>query len=495
MATASINWGAATKYDENFEELASLLDNAPPYQPPNYNDTSPIIPTSHVRSPTDEKTLETLSPEQRYALRLIQGGKNVWIVGGAGTGKSHVFQLATKCFFQKDIAIAATTGCAAMLVGGTTLHSLFGIVNEDADADDMVKQLRKRKESVLLLTTIHVLFVDEVSMLSGQLAEKLEYVLRKIRNDPRPFGGVQMVVCGDPAQLPPVTLRGMPRKKYVFECVKWYDWFPQSHHVWLTHVFRQDEVEFREILSDVRDGKYTNRVKEFMEKVKKELDVSDGIQPTYLTARRNEVDEINRKKLADLPGPMYCIDAEDNIHPDKLKKFNESCQAPEKLMIKVGAQVMLVKNIDPKGGLSNGSRGVVVNIVTVGHAKEVVSIHVKFMNGRIFDCTPAEFEQRTPNGFVLAKRSQFPLILAFAWSIHKSQGQTLDKVSIDLGSCFGDAMAYVALSRARNIKGLQVINFNPSCVKQSPIVKEFYERLRKAASEQTDEPPTKKRRT
>jgi ATP-dependent DNA helicase PIF1 len=497
MATASINWGDATKYDENYEELASLLDSAPPYQPPNYNDTSPIVPTSHVRYPTDEKTLETLSPEQRYALRLIQEGKNTVIIGGAGVGKSYVFQLATKCFFKKDIAIAASTGCAAMLVGGGTAHSLFGIVNGDADPEDIYRKTRKNKIVSQHLNSLRVIFIDEISMISAQLFEKMEYVVRKIRNIDLPFGGVQMVMCGDLAQMPPVTPKKKERQRYIFESEKWFQWFPEQHHVILTQVFRQKEKELCDALEDIRDAKYTNKVKELVEKVKRKLNEDDGIKPTYLTPKRDDVTEKNLEELQRLPGHTYSLTAEDKFSTPgvTVDALNKACQAPAILELKVGAQVMLLKNLDVKMGLSNGSRGVVVRIETNLH-KEVEAVHVRFVSGLIFPCVKVPFEMKTASGFILATRFQFPLLLAAAMTISKAQGLTLDRVVVDLKNCFGDGTVYVAMSRAETIEGLELRNFNPCYMKQSLIVKNFYEKIRKANApqEESTEPPKKKQK-
>ncbi|WVF67909.1 hypothetical protein IAT40_002671 [Kwoniella sp. CBS 6097] len=452
----------------------------------------------------------TLSAEQQKVLSLVVGeGKNIFFTGSAGTGKSVLLRELIKNLRKKyttapdAVAVTASTGIAACNIGGVTLHSFGGVGLAIEKPDILLSKLRKNKKAAARWQRTKVLIIDEVSMVDGEMFDKFCKLGQMIRKNPKPFGGIQIVVTGDFFQLPPVTKSGaVPR--FCFEAAMWDETINMS--VNLTKVFRQKDQRFVDMLNEMRFGKLTPKSIEAFRSLSRPIDYNDNIEPTELFPRREDVDKSNSTRLRQLNTDGYSYAAVDGgavTDPVQREKLLANFMAPGFLELKIDAQVMLIKNVDES--LVNGSMGKVIGFdwkgnnfdssgrwdpdaVYLGMDEEekykqkkleealrekissgakpwpVVRFNIPGGGTRDMFVEPDQFKAELPNGEVQASRSQLPLILAWAMSIHKSQGQTLDRVKVDLGKVFEKGQAYVALSRATSLEGLQVLGFTPQKV-------------------------------
>jgi ATP-dependent exoDNAse (exonuclease V) alpha subunit len=395
----------------------------------------------------------TLSREQQAVFDLIEKTReHVFVTGRAGTGKSTLLNhLAWNT--EKQLVISAPTGVAALNVGGQTIHSLFrlpiGVIADHAiDQSDELKKL---------LNTIDTLVIDEVSMVNADLMDAIDRSLRQARKRQQPFGGVQVVLFGDPYQLAPVP--GSQEEREYFADTYRSMWFFDAK-VWqgaelriveLSEVHRQHEAEFKYMLNAVRHGMVTKEIADRLNSVGARPAPHDGV--ITLASRNDSVNRINQAQLKRLPGRLQTAKAE--ISGDF---GGRNYPADEALELKVGAQVMFLRN-DTQG--QGEVRWVNGSIGTVTRIKEDVQVEI---DGVRYDVEPATWERhkysydpvtKKLEKEVVAEFSQFPLRLAWAVTIHKSQGKTYDQAVVDLGSrAFSPGQTYVALSRITALEGL-----------------------------------------
>jgi len=317
-------------------------------------------------------------------------------------------------------------------------------------------------------------------MLDAVLFDKLEGLAREVRRVNKPFGGIQVILVGDFLQLPPVGNRG-EQVTFCFDSKSWRK--VVDLHVELKHVFRQSNMDFVNLLNSVRWGKCTPEIETRLRgTMSNNLNESNGLHATRLYCKNAQVDEINAKSLHNLPGDMQVQAAEDSGDFPFLEQLKKNCLAPERLQLKIGAQVMLLKNIDPEGGLVNGSRGVILSFQVnedpdVGMLGSFPVVKFETNNGdKELMVYPEEFTIEG-QGKVLAKRLQVPLRLAYAITIHKCQGMTLNKVEMSLKDVFEPGQAYVALSRVSSLEGLRLLDFSPQVVRAHPRVVQFYREM------------------
>ncbi|KAK0658589.1 ATP-dependent DNA helicase PIF1 [Lasiodiplodia hormozganensis] len=452
----------------------------------------------------------------------------------AGTGKSLLLRniiegLEVKYLENPGcVAITASTGLAAYNIGGTTLHRFAGIGVGKAPTIKLIKEIFKdRKFKLKRWRDTKILIIDEISMVDSTLFDKLDVIARIVRQNNKPFGGIQLVLTGDFFQLPPVLEGpddGSPR--FCFEAESWKTAI--EHTIGLTQIYRQKDPAFAGMLNEMREGLVSPSTINAFRRLNRPLKpvAIDDPEATELFPLRREADAANQKRMHRIKSPVHTYLAKHGgiiTDPDTRKKLLSTCTAPEVLQLKQTAQVMLIKNIDDT--LVNGSLGRVIGFAnketffhgrwhrevqdeyqelhpstapftTVDGAPEnrsplypVVRFQLRSGNTRTVLCKPERWaverwvpDPKADGGWVveeLATRTQVPLILAWALSIHKSQGQTLDLVKVDLGRVFETGQAYVALSRATSMDGLQVLNFNPRKVTAHPKVKAFYESLSK----------------
>ena len=443
------------------------------------DDRSKVIPPSmsHQISIKDE---DKLSPEQARALRAALSGKNLCITGPAGTGKSHTVKLIKEHFEEKNMVVALTSssGKSAVNIGGKTLHSWSGI-HICGTKESAIQNVLRFKSPQYNINTTHVLVIDEISMISALILDILDYVCRIVRNCNRPFGGIQVIMVGDFYQLAPVKAA-----QYAFESEHWDKYVHEV--IELKQVFRQQNAQFVKVLNKIRKGEVDDEVIETFEPCL-EREFEGLIKPTQLYPINEMVDAMNEDELFKLgtdENPIQSFDSTDDVpkqakaryspsakvKAEALARLEKECRAPKELLLCLNAQVMLLKNLNVSAGLANGSRGVIIGFTNQGWPR------VRFLNGQEVDIGPEKWSVRYSKD-VVAERIQFPLTLAWAMSIHKSQGMTVDLARVDLGDrIFGDGMIYVALSRCRSLEGLQIDSINWDLVNVSRRVKEFYKK-------------------
>ncbi|XP_042543706.1 ATP-dependent DNA helicase PIF1 [Dipodomys spectabilis] len=408
-----------------------------------------------------------LSEEQAAVLRAVLKGQSVFFTGSAGTGKSYLLKRILGSLPPTGTVATASTGVAACHIGGTTLHAFAGIGSGQAPLAQCVA-LAQRPRVRQGWLTCQRLVIDEISMVEADLFDKLEAVARAVRQQNKPFGGIQLIICGDFLQLPPVT-KGSQSPQFCFQAKSWKRCVPVTLE--LTEVWRQADQTFISLLQAIRLGRCSDEVTRQLRATAAHNVGRDGIVATRLCTHQDDVALTNERRLQELPGEVHSFEAVDS-DPELARTLDAQCPVSRLLQLKQGAQVMLVKNLAVSRGLVNGARGVVVGFEAEGRGLP----QVRFLYGVTEVIHAERWTVQTTGGHFLS-RQQLPLQLAWALSIHKSQGMSLDCVEISLGRVFASGQAYVALSRARSLQGLRVLDFDPMVVRCDPRVLHFYTTL------------------
>jgi ATP-dependent DNA helicase PIF1 len=432
------------------------------------------------------------SEEQINAFSDYSQGANIFITGPGGTGKTALIKYIQKDAVRKgfNIQVCALTGCAAVLLEckAKTLHSWASIGLGTASLDQLITKIMKNRYAKDNWKNTDILVVDEVSMMSQKLFELLDAIGKTVRKNNKPFGGIQLIFSGDFYQLPPVGDKDdIETTRFCFESLLWSQTFSLKNHIQLTKIFRQSDPVYQKILNQIREGKLKRSSNEsLLHNVGRKFVMDNEVRPTKLFPTRNKVEQVNTKEMNSLKTDeleyklKYHSDLEmtstemvkrrqftrEQIQTELLYlKANLRCD--EVVKLKVGAQVMCIVNIELDNGqtLCNGSQGVITRlseqglpVVKFGTFETIMGYHV----------WPSE---NIPGIGV----SQLPLILAWALTIHKSQGATLDIAEIDAGSgIFECGQTYVALSRVKSLEGLYLTSFDASKIKVSRKVQDFY---------------------
>ena len=418
-----------------------------------------------------------LSAEQVALYNYIEGEHtNIFVTGRAGTGKSTLLSYLIENT-KKTFAVCAPTGVAALNVGGQTIHSLFGFPFGLLGIEDVTRHMGKRTREVL--KSIEMLVVDEISMVSADLLDAMNRMLIAARGRNRgPFGGVQVVMFGDPYQLAPVPPSDPAERAWLAENYQ-SSWFFDAH-VWrdadleryeLNEIFRQHDDNFKEILNAIRDGSCTQEMLDSLNKAGNRFAPNDEI--IRLCTVNNTVDSINSTKLSKLTTTPKHFQA--RFTSGDAQSFGRSLPVEMTLTLKVGAQVMFIKNDDQsnrktKDGLTvrrwvNGTIGHITDIINENHLivevdGEEIDVtsstweKVRYEVEEDFDEATQKFKEIVVP-ITLAEYKQIPLRLAWAVTVHKSQGQTYEDVVVDMGrGAFSPGQTYVALSRVRSLEGL-----------------------------------------
>jgi ATP-dependent DNA helicase PIF1 len=439
-----------------------------------------------------------LSPEQERALDMAIRGENVVLHGSAGTGKSYVLRTITSWAKanNKVISVTAYTGTAAQnldIPNAGTLHSWAGIGLGAGTVDELIVKVRNGRAKQRWEFT-EILIIDEMSMIQEILFTKLDRIGKAIRGRPDlPFGGIQVILSGDFYQIPPVDNKGgHPHKLFAFESTSWQAMFPRKESiVHFDTIFRQRDPVFRAILQDMRVGVCTEESQAVLRARCIPAPVqASGIKPTRIFSKRLDVAVVNQMELALLPGEEKMWRATWSVDPpapwvtsamvtNRLDMVDKNGQYDVELRLRVGAQVVMKKN-DKDRGLVNGSRGIVLSLNDGGNPV------VRFLNGSEFTIVPASWEVGKVEGTDIdIIRTQIPLRLAYAATVHSSQGQTLDFAEVDLGSSIFEAgQAYVAASRLQTIEGMFISAFNPAKIRAHPKVTAWVASMKKEDEEE-----------
>ena len=439
-------------------------------------------------------TTPILSDEQQYVLQLFNEGQNILITGAGGSGKSTLIHLlySTAIENNKKIQVCAMTGCASLLLNcnSKTIHSWSGIKLGKEKREIIISNIQKNKKLKTEWSKIDILIVDEISMMNLPIFELLDNIGKVLRKNNRPFGGIQLIFSADFYQLGPVS-DNKEKASYCFESEHWYDTFKIENHVELKTIYRQKDSIYKDILNNIRIGKITKNqllilktrlnckpkenecipVKIFptkkkvdqhnsfmFDKLDGEIHTFDQISLVNCTTKMNDYSPI----LIELLVPLTSYEQE-----RELANLLAKTQCVPKLQLKIGTAVMCIINYKDSP-IMNGSQGIVIKFV---HNFPLV----RFSNGQE-KIIQLYYWQSTE--FPSIAIGQVPLILAWAVTIHKTQGVTLDQAEIDLGNeIFEDGQIYVALSRVRTLDGLYLTAFNPDKIMVNNKVVNFYAAL------------------
>jgi ATP-dependent DNA helicase PIF1 len=432
------------------------------------------------------------SVEQQISYDKYIERKNIFITGPGGTGKTAIIRHIHSDAYKRgiNIQVCALTGCAAVLLQckAKTVHSWAGIGLGNAPTEQIITKIIKNKYAKVAWKTTDILIIDEVSMMSKKLFELLDTVGKAVRRNSKPFGGIQLLFSGDFYQLPPVGNKDDPETtQFCFESPLWFDTFSVKNHVNLNKIFRQNDPIYQRILNQLREGRLKRSSNDILLlNVGKCLPDELLVRPTKLFPTRNKVDSINFAEMNKLIGQEYECNVKYNVDLEmsanervqrlqfttaqiktELSYLQANLRCDEIVKLKVGAQVMCIVNIELENGdiLCNGAQGIIVDI------SQGIPI-VKYRNGYQMAMAYHVWPSELIPGIGV---SQVPLILAWALTIHKAQGSTLEIAEIDAGSgIFECGQTYVALSRVKSLEGLYLTSFDASRVKINVKVQQFY---------------------
>lgn len=457
--------------------------------------TLPNFPSEEYREYFDFATKFVQTSRQSYKLRekifcLIFGwsikqckfilgtssGKNIFLTGSAGTGKSYIISVYKFLMEQRiNIAVTATTGLASILIGGCTIHSFAGIGVFKSSDKSMVKYICKSGELIERLNFHDVLIIDEVSMFGKLQFELLDIVLKRCRQNDKPFGGIQLILCGDFLQLPPIN------DSFVFQSPSW-----DSANIKIVHLdqpFRQKDTKWFQILQKIRMGKCDENVQKYIEENTLREAPTDSMK---IWSKNNRVDDFNAEQLAKIPAQQYTYHSKvvkclknyekgpKSVTLNEKKKYEKFFRFQYELKLKVGCSVILLVN-RLHYGLYNGSRGVVtycsdlyVEVVFEGLTHPII-------------LRPDTETYRDPKSYpYVFTNTQIPLRLGYAMTMHKCQGTTLSSVTTSLSrnEIFSDGQAYTVLSRISNPKNCYLEKFDVKSIKANLKCIKFYENIK-----------------
>lgn len=393
--------------------------------------------------------------KQTQALEILKSGQNVFLTGAAGSGKTFVLNELIKFLKNKKIShgVTAATGIAATHLGGITIHSWSGLgIRDQIDNWEMGRILEKSYLRKRIIGS-EVLIIDEISMLPAHALDLVNKLCQAFRQNQEPFGGLQTIFAGDFFQLPPISREDRPAEFAIASKI----WSNMNLKIcYLEEQYRQEDKNFLNILNEIRANNLSeNNQRLLFSRLQAKFD--GALEPTKLYTHNIDVDAVNARELEKIKGEEAIYPMKSRGRRPLVEALKNGCLAPERLALKIGAKVMFVKN-NFELGVVNGTLGMVVDFNDFGYPV------VKIKNGQRVTAEPASWTIDEDNK-IKAEIEQIPLRLAWAITIHKSQGLSLDLAEIDLSKSFVPGMGYVALSRVRNLDGLVLKGINETALR------------------------------
>ena len=413
-----------------------------------------------MRTPTKEFTK---TPCQQTAWQALQGTSNLFVTGAAGTGKSTIIQEFLHTKSTKQYPVVASTGAAAIIINGRTFHSFFGLGLMQGTLQEIITQSLRSKQVVKRLKQAECIVIDEVSMLSGAMLHAASEIAKEARMSEQPWGGLRIIAVGDFAQLPPISYNDQA-KDWAFLHPAWHE--SEFLNVNLQTVVRTEERTLLKILELVRSGNITQEVRDFFEA--KQFDEQYEFDGTRLFAHRRSADQYNQQRLSNINYREHTFETQFTGDPGAIERLKKNLPIPEQLHIKPNALVMIRKNdIKFPYRYINGTLATVVEINTG-------SIVLRLHTGKEVELEPQKYTLLDGNGTERAGAINFPLTLAWATTIHKAQGATIDRLMVDLSQLWESGHAYVALSRVPSADGLYIQGWSERGMSMDPDVQDFY---------------------
>lgn len=411
---------------------------------------------------------------QETALKILKSGQNVFLTGSAGTGKTYVLNEYIHYLKERKIipTIVAPTGIAASHLNGQTIHSYFSLGLRDSVDEPFISSLLDKKKLQTRFKKLKVLIIDEISMVSPNIFSAMDKILQAFKENEEPFGGIQVILSGDFFQLPPIS-QSNDSKRFSWQSPSWKVLDLQT--CYLQKKFRQDDNQLIFVLDEIRSGQISEQTYNILnQRYEKELAIE--FTPTKLYTHNLDVDRINNDELNRLPSLGITYNYKSEGAKTNIEKLFKSALVQEELTLKKDAVVMFIKN-NPEKYYINGTTGVVIDFSKDEQPLPIV----KLSNGYVIKVEFEDWAIENEKGKVSAKISQIPLKLAWAITIHKSQGMTLDAAQIDLSKTFEVGQGYVALSRIKNIEGLKLMGFNEKALSVDPLILSIDPRIKQAS--------------
>jgi hypothetical protein len=419
----------------------------------------------------------TLTSCQQSAFDVLAREGNVFLTGAAGTGKSYLLEQYLHRKPSDAFPVVASTGAAAVIIGGRTFHSFFGLGIMEGGIDATIARAMRSRRLTDRLQRACCVIIDEVSMLSGTTLMVAEAIARRARNSGLPWGGLRIIAVGDFAQLPPVT-PGMQAKDWAFLHPVWRESAFQP--ALLSTVMRTQDSDFLDILNFVRAGIVNREVRNFLDS--RMAQPSQHMEGTRLYPHRVKADAYNIQRLHAIEGPMRSFETLYEGDARSIESAKRSLPIGDRLMLKNGALVMLRKNDVSEDRLYvNGS---------LGHVQSSTedTLYIKLLSGEEIEVVKQKFSCLNGDGQEVAAAWNFPVSLAWATTIHKAQGASLDCMIVDLAALWEPGQAYVALSRVRSTAGLFIERWQESSIRAEPVVTAFYDGMAQEMKSYTPRP-------
>lgn len=411
---------------------------------------------------------------QETALKILKTGQNVFLTGSAGTGKTHILNEFVLYLKSRKIipTIVAPTGIAASHLNGQTIHSYFSLGIRDSIDESFISNLLDKKYLQTRFKKLKILIIDEISMVSPNIFSSIDKILKAFKQSNKPFGGIQVILSGDFFQLPPIS-KNIDGKRFAWQSPSWKELDLQT--CYLEKKFRQDDNQLIFVLDEIRSGQVSQKSHDILNaRLQKDLDID--FTPTKLYTHNMDVDRINNDELRSIDKESQLFKYTSEGAKGNIEKLFKSALVQEELILKKDAVVMFIKN-NPEKYYINGTTGVVIDFTKDEQKLPIV----KLSNGYVVKVEYEDWSIENDSGKVQAKISQIPLKLAWAITIHKSQGMTLDAAQIDLSKTFEVGQGYVALSRIKNIEGLKLMGFNDNALSVDPLILSIDPRIKQAS--------------